>query len=107
MTDSAIPETVATAGQMALEWAVKHVDDLGTAKMVRDYLRQWADGPQFSMLSVERVAAILSLTRQAVLHNIKTGRTKAVWYGRAWMVPFSEVDGWQMKVGRPKNQKEG
>ena len=95
----------ATAGFLVASWAYAEVATLDEAKEVREYLAKWPEGPQFDMLTLDRVAAIHNVTSQAVLYNIKAQKLRAVWAGRAWLVPFGEVSAWKpAPQGRPKKE---
>lgn len=85
------------------EWAYANVADYEIARQVREYLAKWPDGPQMTMLPIDRAAAILGLTSQALLVAIKSGRLRGVWIGRAWHIPFEEVKNYKTSPqGRPK-----
>lgn len=101
-----VPSKAKPAGFVVAEWAYTHVSDMVDALAVRNYLGMWPEGPQFSMLPVDRVAAILNLTTQGVLVNIKAQKIRAVWVGRAWMVPFNEIQAFKPSAqGRPRRQE--
>lgn len=91
------------AAYTVVEWQANECATLDDAKVCRDYLAGWPEGPQGGMLTAVRAAAILNLTRQAVWQQIRRGYIHAVRIGDMLLVPLGELERWQpVKAGRPR-----
>lgn len=88
---------------LVAEWEMNECRNLEDAKICRDYLASWPDGPQGHMLPLLRVSVILNLTRQAVQYQISKGYINAVRSGNFLLVALSQIETLKpIKAGRPK-----
>ncbi len=87
------------------EFLANECETMEQARACRCYLAGWPDGPQGDALPLARVGLLLGLTRQAVLHQVKTGHLHAVWMVDRWLVPFGELERWKpVKAGRKRKE---